>query len=57
MDSSINCSNNFYLKLKSIIPKNARDIQKLNSRKIYYNPNTADKNNRNYGKKRYNNSC
>jgi len=51
MDSSINCSNNFYFKLKNIIPKNARDIQKLNNRKIYYNPNTADKNNRNYGSK------
>lgn len=51
MDSSVNCSTNFYDLLKKILPQNARSIQKLNGRKVYYNPNTADKNKRNYGDK------
>tara|TARA_B100000925_G_C22008356_1_gene474783 strand:+ start:3417 stop:4328 length:912 start_codon:yes stop_codon:yes gene_type:complete len=51
MDSSVNCSTNFYDIIKKILPQNARSIQKLNGRKVYYNSNTADKNKRNYGDK------
>jgi carbonic anhydrase len=48
-DNTVNCSVNFYEKLKNIIKGNVRSLQKLNSRKIYYNTNSAEKNGRNYG--------
>ena len=50
-DNTVNCNVNFFEKLKKIIKGNVRSIQKLNSRKIYYNSNTAEKNSRNYGSK------
>lgn len=50
-DNTANCNINFFEKLKKIIKGNVRSIQKLNSRKIYYNSNTAEKNSRNYGSK------
>jgi carbonic anhydrase len=48
-ENTINCSSKFYDKLKPIIKGNIRSIQKRNGRKIFYNPNTGDKNKRNYG--------
>jgi carbonic anhydrase len=48
-DNTVNCSLNFYDNLKKIIKGNVRSIQRLNSRKIYYNSNVAEKNSRNYG--------
>ena len=51
LDSPSNCSTNFYTNLQRTLSSNARSIQRLNGRKIYYNPNTADKNKRNYGDK------
>lgn len=51
MDSSVNCSTNFYTILKQSLPVNARAIQKLHGRKVYFNSNTAEKNGRNYGDK------
>ena len=50
-DTAVNCSTNFFDKLKSILGNNARKIQKTNGRQIYYNPNTAQSNIRNYGDK------
>ena len=51
LDSASNCSTNFYTSIKKILSSNARSIQRLNGRKIYYNVNSADKNKRNYGDK------
>ncbi len=50
-DTATNCSTNFYDKIKKATPQNARSIQKLNGRRVYYNVNTAEKNKRNYGDK------
>ena len=47
-DDPINCSEKFYNKIKKI-SKNTRNIQKLNTRTVYYNDNSANKSNRNYG--------
>ena len=48
-DNSINCSTNFFDKLKIAIPSNARSLQNINGRTIYFNINNNDKNKRNYG--------
>jgi len=46
-----NVTTKFYDNLRKLISNNARPIQKLNKRKILYNPNNSDKNKRNYGDK------
>lgn len=51
MDSPVNMSRSVYTNIKSIIGRNARQLQRLNGRTIYYNPNSNPKNNRNYGSK------
>lgn len=48
-ENSINCSAKFHNTLHNRIKNNTRPLQKINARKIYYNSNTAKKNNRNYG--------
>jgi carbonic anhydrase len=48
-DNSVNCSNIFYDRLKALYPGNARSIQNVNNRPIYYNVNSSEKNRRNYG--------
>lgn len=47
-DDPINCSEKFFNKIKKI-SKLSRNIQKVNNRTIYYNDNSANKSNRNYG--------
>jgi carbonic anhydrase len=51
LDTAVNCSTNFFDKLKGILGNNARKIQKTNGRQVYYNSNTAQANTRNYGDK------
>ena len=51
MDNPINCTNGFYDSLKKYLSSDKRSVQRLNGRKIYYNMNTNNKNNRNYGDK------
>ena len=51
MDSSVNISRKAYQNIKNIIGKNSRQLQRVHSRTIYYNPNNNPKNNRNYGSK------
>jgi len=49
MDASVNCSEEFYNKLLLSSKNNARSIQKINSRTIYYNPNNSERGKHNYG--------
>ena len=49
LENSANCSAKFHNSLQKILNNNARPTQALNNRKIYYNNNTAKKNNQNYG--------
>uniref|UniRef100_A0A6C0B472 carbonic anhydrase n=1 Tax=viral metagenome TaxID=1070528 RepID=A0A6C0B472_9ZZZZ len=63
-ENSINCSATFHNNLEALIKNNTRDVQNLNTRTIYYNANTAKKNNRNYGsnfrcytEKEFNKAC
>jgi len=49
MDEPVNCSEAFYDIIQKFSKNNARSIKKLNSRMIYYNPNTSSKTNKNYG--------
>lgn len=51
MDSAINMNTDCYTNLKMILGKNIRPIQRTYSRNIYYNPNNAAKNNKNFGSK------
>lgn len=48
-DNAVNCSNAFFSQLKELYPNNARGLQKLNNRQVFYNSNTAEQNKRNYG--------
>ena len=43
-ENTVNCSTKFYDAIKPIIQGNPRSIQKLNGRRIFFNPNNADKN-------------
>jgi carbonic anhydrase len=63
-ENSINCSATFHDNLKRILKNNTRPLQKLNARTVYYNSNTAKKNNQNYGsnfrcytEKEFNKAC
>lgn len=63
-ENTVNCSAKFYNTLHNKIGNNTRPLQPLNARKIYYNPNSAKKNNRNYGsnfrcysEKEFNKAC
>ena len=49
MDNAVNCSQPFYNKLLLSSKNNARSIQKINKRTIYYNPNNGERGKRNYG--------
>lgn len=51
MEEPINCSDIFHKQIKKRSKNNARSIQKLNNRTIYYNSNSLDKSSRNYGNK------
>ena len=51
LEGTNNVPTNFYDNLRKVVSNNARPIQKLNKRKILYNPNNSDKNKRNYGDK------
>ena len=51
MDSAINMNAACYSNLKLLLGKNLRPIQRTFSRHIYYNPNNASKNNKNFGSK------
>ena len=44
MDSSVNISRKAYQNIKNIIGKNSRQLQRVHSRTIYYNPNNNPKN-------------
>ena len=48
-EHSANCSAKFHNTIKNILDNNARPTQKLNGRKLFYNANSAKKNNSNYG--------
>ena len=48
-DEPVNCSEEFYNSIKKVSRNNARALKKLGPRTIYYNPNTSEKNSRNYG--------
>ena len=63
-ENTINCSIAFHNNLKKRIKNSNRHVQNLNGRKVYYNINTAKKNNRNYGsnfrcytEKEFNKAC
>jgi carbonic anhydrase len=49
MDQTINCTQDFYNRLIKISHNNARPIQKVNGRNIFYNSNSNKKLNKNYG--------
>lgn len=49
MENPVNCTVNFFDKLKGILGNNARSIKDTNSRKVFYNPNNSGKNIKNYG--------
>lgn len=49
MDQTINCSEGFYKNLLKVSRNNARPLQKINKRNIFYNSNSNDKLNKNYG--------
>ena len=51
MEEPINCSEYFYSMLKKRSFSNIRPIQNLNHREVFYNDNTSNKTNRNYGNK------
>jgi carbonic anhydrase len=65
METPINCSTNFYEKLKDLLPGlNARAIQPIGTRRVVYNENLGDKGKYNYGDrmrcysdKEFNNAC
>lgn len=64
MEDTVNCSEYFYNMIKRRSRGNIRPIQSLNHREVYYNHNTSQKTNRNYGnklrcytEKEFRNSC
>lgn len=64
MDEPVNCSKIFYKNLKKIIKVNARSLQNLSNRTIFYNINNSEKNTRNnaealkcYTNKQFANAC